>query len=487
MRYDQIQQFKSGAADDDLCPCGRLKRFKNCCKGVDKPALLERIQALTLFDRSKLTVEAVRYFLFRNSSVDPYASQSFTPDRVSQFYRYISDLWPRLLDGIDSLQGVNDSRQLSGFYVGDPRPETIIHNTARLALYVDRIFIPQPFYMAWSLREEYDPVAHPEQVMQDTRKWAIVTLLLQPWIESGLIVFVPSPDDFDQDLRDAFLASGKRREAEGRIYVDPEDLAQLEQFFKADWLRQFYSLSDDEIITRLRHNVGLSDDKIPGMLAYVHEKRSRDPLYVPGVAKSNPLMRIQIPTIEETLLTCGLTGAFPFTDQRGKWREITENIGTLPADSEVWSPLTRAFNDCQLEFLNVEDTRLAFAIRADGYLASFRSFLRSLWKSIDGRPDEVAVPSLARDMADRLRDEHKVAGNEWKAIHTRYDAAIRASATTAAFAGVGSALTQLGLIGVAFSFASHLVFSAGEGRKLRADIANFRATVPMSIFVDLMN
>lgn len=485
MRYDQISAFAGVPRDDDLCHCGRLKRFANCCKFRTPRQQAERIHDLTLVDRSKLTVEATRYFLFSGSSEDPYAVKQFTPDRVSQFYRYLSDLWPHRLRALDTLRGLRDPNELTGFYVGDPRPETILQNISRLSLYTDRILVPQPFYMPWSLREDYDPVAQPGPIMQDTRKWAVLTLLLQPWIYSGMIVFVPDPSDFDQALREAFLAEGKRREAEGRIHVLPEDLARYEEFFKADFLRQLYSLPDDEIVTQMRRTIGIKDDAVPALLEHIHAQRQSDPLYIPGVAEANPLMRIQIPTIEQTLLSCGLTGAFPFTDRHGKWREIREHLDALPPDAEVWSPLTRAFGECRLEFLNIADTRLSFAIREQGYLASFRSFMRSLWKAIDGSPDERAFPGLARDMADRLRHEHGIAAQEWKNIHSRHESAIRNSAVTSAFAGISTAMTSLGLLGVALSFASHTIFSAIAGRRLQNDMATFRAKIPMSIFIDL--
>jgi hypothetical protein len=486
MRYDQGYAFAAGVSDDDLCHCGRLKRYKNCCKQHPVNELESRIQKLDLTTRSRLTVEAVRYFLYSGSSADPYGQRSLTTDSVSNFYRYLSDLWPHRLKALDALRTVREEQSLSGYYVGDPRPETILHNVARLSLYADRIFVEQPFYMPWSLRDEYDPVTHPGPVMQDTRKWAVATLLMQPWIDAGMIEFVPDPSDFNQPLREAFWASGKRREAEGKIRILPEDLAMYKEFFKRDWLRQLYSLTDDEIVARMRASIGLSERDVPRVLEYIYGERDRDPLYVANAAEHNPLMRVQVPTIEQTILSCGLTGAFPFTDQRGKWLEITENLETLPADAETWSPLTRAFSECNLEFLNIEDARLAYRIRDEGYLKSFRAFLRDLWKAIGGAEDERHFSALARDFGDRLRDEHRVATTEWGTIHAKFDAAIQKSAVTTAFAGVTAALTSLGVLGIALSFGTHALFSHGEAKKLNAELANFRARVPLSIFIDLV-
>lgn len=446
---------------------------------------MRRAGELGLVERSQLTVEAVRYFLFQGSSTDPYARNNFTTDRVAQFYRYLSDLWPHRLSAIESLRDLRDDDALTGYYVGDPRPETIIHNVARLALYADRIFVPQPFYKPWAMVDEYDPVQHPGPVLLNTRAWAVATLLLQPWINSGLVVFVPDPADFDSNLRQAFREAGLRREAEGKIRVLPEDLARAEKFFKADFIRQLYSLPDDAIIRELRKSSTIADADVPKTLAEIHRDRDADPLYVPGAAEHNPLMLTQLPTIDETILTCGLTNAFPFTDSRGRWNELREELAALPPDAELWSPLTQAFAQCKLQFLNMEDTRLAYRIREDGYLTSFRSYLRGLWKSIDGSADDGKFASSVRDLADRLRDEHRLAETEWKTIHAKYDNTVRRSGITAAVSGVAGALTGLGYISVALSFITHLLVSRTRENQLGDDLRSARARIPMSIFLDL--
>lgn len=483
MRYDQARVFREGMRDDEVCHCGRLKLFVNCCKNKLQH-LEQRIHGLTLEQRSKLTADAVRFYLYQNLSADPYGQSSFTTDRVSQFYRYMSDLWPHRLRTLEALTALRDTSQLSGFYVGDPRPETILHNVSRLSLYGDRIFVPQPFYMPWALREDYDPVVHPGPVMQDTRRWAVATMLLYPWIEAGRVVFVPDPRDFDQQLREAFLAAGEKRYREGKVKIPEDDLERHERFFKADFTRQLFSLNDEAIIAQLRKHSDIPEEMIPEMLKYIAQQRNSDPLYVPGVAEHNPLMRIQVPTIEDTLLSCGLTNAFPFTDQRGKWDEITERIRELPHDAEIWSPLTRAFSECQLEFLNIEDGRLSFKIREEGYLTDFRSFMRDLWIAVDGTGDDRAFASAARDFSDRLREEHRKAVEEWKRIHAQFDLAIKNSAVTTAFGGLTSALTGLGFLGVALSFGAHALFGRAQAANLRAELASYRAKIPMSIFVD---
>lgn len=488
MRYDQAEAFAQGLGDDELCHCGRLRPYRLCCKRyvTSSKDIERRILGLTLQERTRLTVGAVREFLLGGSRSDLLSVEYFTTDRVARFYRYISDVWPHRMRPLDALEAVRDDRLLTGYFAGDPRPETVLQNLARVSLYTDRVLIPQPFYTPWQMAAEFDPVRHPEKVMQDTRRWAVMTLLLAPWIDAGMVIYVPDPADYDGRLREACLAAGKRRAAQGEIIIPPDDIAKHEEHFKQDFIRGLQGNSDEALVARARESIGLRDEQVESFLAEIHRQRDRDPFYLPGISgHGEHILRISSPVIEETLLTCGKTNAFPYTDMRGKWMEIAKHIQALPADAETWSPLSRAFLDCKLEFLDLVDAPLAFSVREDGYLQSFRDFMRDLWRAIDGSIDERAFSSVARDMADRLRHEHEIATSEWATIHRRYDVAVRGSAIGAAVAGLTSALATHGYIGIGISLVAHMLFSGNERRKLNSELANFRAKVPMSLFINV--
>jgi hypothetical protein len=238
-------------------------------------------------------------------------------------------------------------------------------------------------------------------------------------------------------------------------------------------------------VARFRATIGLTDEKIPGLLSYVHAQRQRDPLYVPGVAHGNPLMAIHLPTIDEAVLLCGLSNAFPFTDQSGRWAELRGELNLLPPDAETWSPLSKAFADCPLEFLNLEDTDLAIKIREDGRLASFRDFMRQIWTDAEGAPDAQAFSVAARNLANRLQTEYQIAIAEWKAIKAKFQTAIWRNTVGVALAGVTGVPTIGGALSLGLSFASTILLSANEARKLRTDQAVFRARIPISIFVEV--
>src|ERR1700690_3291497 len=118
MRYDQHRAFAENPLDRDLCHCGRFKRYGRCCKGLQPAVIDQRIHELSLRERTNLTVDAVRYFLFGGKTHDLSEKRHFTKERVAEFYRYLSDLWPHRLHAVDSICALRDDASLSGYYVG---------------------------------------------------------------------------------------------------------------------------------------------------------------------------------------------------------------------------------------------------------------------------------------------------------------------------------------------------------------------------------
>lgn len=495
-RYDRTIAFETTKADD-ICHCGRLKRFARCCAQLDARDREARSRTLTLQVRSQLTVDAVRYFFDTGpagaSDEAERLKRNMTADRVAHFYRYLADLWPADLQAINSLDSLRANNQLSGFYVGWVRPEWTLRSVNRASLYADRILVEQPFHLPWMLRDEYDPIQNPNQMRPDTHRWATVMLLLEPWIRDGFVILVPAPDDYDSALREAFLASGLRRERDGLVNVHPDDFAQIEEVAKQEFFRGLNSLADDVIARRIKETGDFTDDQIPGMLSYIKSLRERDPFYLEGVMPEGGfLQKLSIPTIELTTLTCGLADAFPFTDLRGKWDELLKNVDAMPDDAAVWTPLSKAFSQLKFDFLDGYDSRLAYRMREDGRLLRFRSYLKDIWEKVHGSPDVDAAERYARDLTERLVVEYDAARAEWNLMRQRYATKVKKDALVYGFGGVGAAATSAfsgllseGLLGVVLSFGLYMFRAKEDAKMLEAEIATFRARVPLSLFIDI--
>jgi len=95
-------------------------------------------------------------------------------------------------------------------------------------LHFDQILIPDPFQSAWSRKEEFNPIAQPDQYLDDTLMLVYSMAMLQPLIDSGQVLFVPDPADFLPSLKMKMVEVGERKkelpfyskgdyDAEGRV------------------------------------------------------------------------------------------------------------------------------------------------------------------------------------------------------------------------------------------------------------------------------
>jgi len=204
-------------------------------------------------------------------------------------------------------------------------------------------------------------------------------MLIEPWIRSGLFVMIPDPADFSQSLRTAFTEAAQQR-LPSIEQAAADDLPYLEKVLKQNYFRSVLSLPDDVVMRKFRE-VGMTDRNEGEMRDYIARLRREDPFFLAGVLEGEgALLRHSIPTLEEIIYVCGQTGLYPFTDMRGKWREILDNSDQLSEEAQTWTPLTKAFTTLQFSFLDGFDASFAHSVREDGRLLGFRLFLKKSGK-----------------------------------------------------------------------------------------------------------
>jgi len=119
--------------------------------------------------------------------------------------------------------------------------------------------------------------------------------------------------------------------------------------------------------------------------------------------------------LETGMYICHAAGAFPYTNVKFRWNEILK-AQDLNETAKLWSPLTRAFQQLRFKFLDNVDSNFACSLRKDGRLEGFRSFLRKIWKAVDGDIDPSKSESVARDFGDELTQAYSDAQAEWQGI-----------------------------------------------------------------------
>ena len=174
-----------------------------------------------------------------------------------------------------------------------------------------------------------------------------------------------------------------------------------------------------------------------------------------------------------------ITGSFPYTNFPTKWNEI---LSIAPNDKyqDVWSPLTKAFQELKFQFLNNVNLNFACTLRKDGRLEPFRAFLRRTWTAIKGTHDSNQSASFARDFSDELKDVYAKSESEWKEIDRQL---LKQPATASIFlSGAQLIRGQYNLAVPAVGFAISGILTLISTHSKRKD---FLKSVPMAVFLDL--
>jgi hypothetical protein len=179
-------------------------------------------------------------------------------------------------------------------------------------------------------------------------------------------------------------------------------------------------------------------------------------------------------------LISDITGAFPYTNMRSRWRELMIARDELSETARIWSPLAKTFQELEFKFLNNVDVGFATNIRDDGRLESFRSLLRTIGKQASEVSSVSALDSFVRDSKDTLIDEHRKATAEWDKIQESFIKWVGGGLTAAT-----TCIMTGHLAFDAAALSGGMLNTLGQLALRHMRKASFRKSNPMSVFIDL--
>lgn len=427
----------------------------------------------TLREKNLALIEAA-YGIFDLGRSWNKVKSSIADAQIREFYEFVAALWPPSTKLIEMFP--SSSSDLRALYLGEYEPELMVENVFRFSLYTDQIVLINPFENPNIIAEEFNPIAHPGEWKLETLRTIFHLIMMAPWVERGFVIFVPNPGDFDPALRIRTWHL-----AEERLKDTPHQQADVDaSFMKQRMRRLFLTCPRDYAERKIREmNPHMSEEKLRELADFLEAERANDPFLSGETIDKMPSQMVTTRTganLEMGMYICQAMGAFPYTNIRFRWNEILGARQQFDPTMEVWSPLTNAFQQLQFKFLDKVDPKFAYSIRQDGRLEGFRSYLRKIWKAVDGQPDPSKAQSLARDFKDELTQSYNEAKAEWNKI----DLDLLKWATPTVAAGITAGLFSLALPAAGFAV-------AGLGELVQAQLkrANFRRSVPMSVFIDL--
>ncbi len=312
---------------------------------------------------------------------------------------------------------------VSGLYTGTYEPESIFRALTRHALYSEKIYLLDPFFYPSQIREEFNPLYHPEEHRANAIKFTFFWLTLVPWIESGIVNFVRSPADFIPGLQHEILKLQRSRfenskELQRTLKEQTKEmLSEMSALDRGITEHHLLSHPDEWHVKRYQQFPGeMPFPTIDDLLQFIRARRDSHPYYVdrlPG-QKAEILQQTSGANYELAKRICAITNSHLITDLKSRWKEIELDREEAGIDLAGWTPFAKALQNADLQILNHVSLNAALQLRKEKRLENMRLFFRKLWNSCRD-PAEFSganAVNLSAELDERIQE----AKSEWKEI-----------------------------------------------------------------------
>jgi hypothetical protein len=451
------------------CPCGSGKKYKECCLGkIDWGSLWSEPTALqtrylTARGKNHLFMAVMGAALQLDKIEQPanYVDfkRAFTREAVRQIYAAIPQIWP---DGDDYRRCLTRERDsLSALYTGTYTPEAVLRAVTRHSLYSEKIFLVDPFVYAPLMRDEFNPIIHPEQHRGNAVRNTYLWWSLAPWIKAGIVCFVRTPGDFDTSIEHEVIEIEREKIADNaqlraaiQKQTDQEMLTvgSFDQDFGEYFLLRHSNEKLLEIIKEYPGENPFSTDE--EFLRYIQQQRDEHPYFVESLPgqHSEFLLTTSGSSYEMAKRICALGEFHLITDFQSRWLELELDYAFLSGSLRSWSPFSKALQSANLKILDNVPLASALTLRQEGRLESLRLFLRKVWtrsREAEMFADENAI-NLAAELNEKIREaegEYKKIDHELITWFGAAGAALLASGTVG-FIPAASASAVTGAVGL---------------------------------------
>ena len=467
---------------NDKCPCGSGLKYKKCHLGRPLQVFPEPFKGRSIRERNIILLNAITDIFFGKGEDWNEMRNALTEDKVRELYKIIAWLWPPQTDITPLLP--QPSKTLRGLYTGDTRPQDILQNIVRYSLYTEEIIVVSPFLAPLTMRQEFSPLYNPKQYRQDTLELIYFAFALAPWIEAGIVNMIPNPMDFDFSLRKEIYTMAERRYEENKAFYDKELKKYADDEGKKEFKRMYMRMREESLRKRIKDfKPEASQKEVDGLVDYWLRQRKDAPLLLDEGMTSEAEMRIKRmgANLELGLYLGQATGSYLYTNTPFQWNEIMSSRQQTTGDSNVWSPLTQAFQSLDFTFLNDVDAGFAYKLKEEGRLGGFRNYLRRVWNKIEEDNTPAQANSAAREFGDELHEEYGKTKEEWAKI----DKSIVEFVTGAT--GISTLLPPLITGGLDWTIPALGFSIAGVGKLLSSRFRRneFKTNVPLAVLLDL--
>lgn len=424
--HEYLKKRRRPISKNDACGCGSGRKFRKCCDGVpaeDRPTW----DVYSLRERNLMFSRRVQDILGILGTEKTWkdVQTGLSDEQVKEIHEAFESLWPKDTD-ITQLLPRPDGKILRALYLGVLDPRTIAVNVTGWLAYFDEICIPNPFVNAGGIRPEYSPTQSPRKYKTQTLKNVFVLMVLEPFIDAGLVHLIPDPADFNADFRHAVWGMAEAR-VPRNAELDEEDMQRVRALSKDEYMRATRALPIDALrglITRASPE--LSPEDTEKLVAYFKKQQENDPLALlqpmqPG-EEGAQLQIVKSFNLEVALFVAQLTGSMVYTDLRLHWRYLHEHTsaGLDAMQASPWLPLIEGAKETAFPLAGNPPVDLQ--VRMTGVLDDVRAAIRTLVNSVRASAGSAGAGKVAKHLAVKMQGTKKSLRKRWKGLTSRKEA-----------------------------------------------------------------
>ena len=407
-------------AANDPCGCGSGRRYKKCCSGMaieDRPPW----DIYSIRDRNRMFCNAVIDILGLNKRKTwEDVRRELSNDQVKSIHEMLKMLWPRDTN-IANLLPRPDRRVFRAIYMGLIDPRTIDASVISSLAYFDEIVILNPFPNPVYMNSEYSPTRSPAQHKSQMLKNVSVLLMLQPFIDAGIVHLVPDPMEFNADFRRAIRAMIEKRTANWK--PTNEDMRLGMALARDDFERRRLRLPEDELRREVRKSQpDIGPEPLERTIEHMKEKLANDPFALLQPVSTDKdgeeLQAMRRMNLELALFVAHLTGSAIYTDAPSDWRQLHEHTSAAAdvGQRSQWAPLAEKL--ASLIFTIDANPLISLETRKAGKLGRMRRVFRRIWNTTLTQGKDANVDEIAKQLATSLENASVKAGIEWDTCST---------------------------------------------------------------------
>ena len=343
-----------------------------------------KINNASIKDRNLWMYKAIFDIFGINKGKDWYhIRKSINETKVKHFYEVLHTLWHPNTEILNLIP--KPDNKLTGLFLGICDHRLIDSNIISYLLYTDKVIMISPLPNPWFMKDDYNPIKHPEQYIDKTIYDLNLLLKIFPLVAQEVIELIPNPCDFIPELRFPSIEMAEKRLK--KYPPGKEELEYLGPLRSHDRLSLLVRLPKKMLRLYVENNfkdLDCNDKK--KLVHYIINKRKIDP-YV-NVSKfnknknDNQMLHMQLGgNLEIGFLIAQLTGSYILTDMPFKNKEFLSAVIEPIWDNSVLE-MMKPLSNFDFPFFRVIDASFLLYIRNKGRFSAFRGFINRLGDEI---------------------------------------------------------------------------------------------------------